>query len=165
MHMNKQNRPLPATDMIEATATVISLDGDRAVLETKRTSACSGCGAAAGCGTSALGAVFGRKQNRLSIKNSFDATPGEQVIIGMAEKDLLVASLTVYMIPLGAMIIAALIALGLGLGDGLAGLASLAGLGMGLWAAKRLSGAVQTRFTPVFLRRSPLPLASRSCGK
>jgi len=153
------------TELIEATATVISLQGDMAVLETKRTNACSGCGAAGACGTSALGSIFGQKQNLLHIENSFDAVPGEQVIIGMPETDLLLASLAAYMIPLGAMIGIALLAMAIGFSEGVAGLFSLVGLGGGLLIAGRLTRNAEKRFTPKYLRRTPFLLASKVCGE
>ncbi len=155
----------PATDLIEATATVVAVDGDLAIVETRRTNACSGCGAAAGCGTSALGQVFGKKRNLLYIRNSFDAVPGEQVIIAMPEKDLLLAALAAYMMPLLAMIGLALLTLSLGGSDMMAGLVSLAGLAIGLVVAGRLTAKSPARFTPVFLRRTPFTGAARNCGK
>ena len=152
-------------ELIEATATILGVEGDMAVLETRRTNACSGCGASAGCGTSALGSVFGQKQNLLHIQNDFDAVPGEQVIIGLPENDLVLASLAVYMIPLGAMILMALLALALGFGDGFAGLASFAALAGGLVLAGRMTENAGQRFTPKYLRRTPFSQASKACGE
>lgn len=151
--------------LIEATATVVAIKDNMAVLETRRTNACSGCAAAAGCGTSALGDIFGRKINLLQIKNDFEAIPGEQVIIGMPENDLVMASLAVYMVPLVAMIALALLAISLGFGDGVAGLLAMAGLGGGLVFAGRITKNTGTRFTPQYLRRTPFPLASKVCGQ
>ncbi len=151
-------------ELIEATATVVALEGDMAVLEARRTSACNGCGAAKGCGTSALGDFFGRKRNLLHIKNDFDAVAGEQVIIGMPESDLVLASLAVYMLPLLAMIGLSLGALALGFGDGVAGLVAMLGLGGGLVFAGRLTQGAGQRFVPVYLRRTPFEFASKACG-
>ena len=150
--------------LVEATATVVALEGEMAVLEAKRTDACNGCGAAAGCGTSALGDFFGRKRNLLHIKNDFNAVPGEQVIIGMPESDLVLASLAAYMLPLLAMIGLSVIALVLGFGDGVAGLGAMIGLGGGLWMAGRLTKSAGTRFSPVYLRRTAFAFASKACG-
>ena len=152
------------TQLIEATATVVALDGDMAVLEAKRTSACHGCGASAGCGTSALGDIFGRKRNLLHIKNDFNAVAGEQVIIGMPETDLVLASLAAYMLPLGAMIGLSLLALAFGFGDGVAGFVALVGLAGGLFVAGQVTKRAGARFAPVYLRRTAFPLASRACG-
>jgi sigma-E factor negative regulatory protein RseC len=151
--------------LIEATATVVAIENDMAVLETRRTNACSGCGAAGACGTSALGAVFGRKQNLLHIKNTFDAVPGEQVIIGLPENDLVLASLAAYMVPLVAMIAFSLLALAAGSGEAISALAALAGLVGGLMFAGRLTRNAGTRFSPQYLRRTPFSLASKACGK
>ncbi len=151
-------------EIIEATATVVALEGNMAVLEAKRTSACNGCGAAKGCGTSALGDFFGRKRNLLHIKNDFNAVTGEQVIIGMPESDLVLASLAVYMLPLLAMIGLSLSALALGFGDGVAGLAAMVGLAVGLVVAGRITKNAGQRFMPTYLRRTPFKFASKACG-
>ncbi len=150
--------------LIEATATIVAIEGDMAVLEARRTSACNGCGAAKGCGTFALGEFFGRKRNLLHIKNDFDAQTGEQVIIGMPESDLVLASLAVYMLPLLAMIGLSLLALSLGFGDVVAGLSAFAGLGGGLFLAGHLTNKAGQRFRPIYLRRTPFALASKACG-
>ena len=160
-----QQQTSSSGELIEATAIVISVDGDTAVLETKRTNACSGCGASAGCGTSALGSVFGQKQNLLHINNDFEAVPGEKVIIGMPEGDLLLASLAVYMVPLVAMILVALLALAAGFGEAVAGIASFLGLAGGFLIAAHLTKNSAVRFTPKYLRRTPFSQASKACGE
>ncbi|MCP4936721.1 MAG: SoxR reducing system RseC family protein [bacterium] len=151
-------------ELIEATATVVALEGDMAVLEAKRTSACNDCGAAKGCGISVLVIFLGRKRNLLHIKNDFNAVTGEQVIIGMPESDLVLASLAVYMLPLLAMIGLSLIALALGFGDGVAGLGAMVGLAGGLVFAGHLTRNAGQRFVPVYLRRTPFEFASKACG-
>lgn len=162
---NESEIPQGAGEMIEATATVIAVEAGFAVLETQRNSACSSCGASAGCGTSVLGEVLGRKQNLLRIDNDFDAVPGEQVIIGLAESDLLLASLAAYMLPIAGLIIFALAGLALGIGDVPVALGALAGFALGLYAARHLTRNAQDRFTPRYLRRAPYSLAGRSCAR
>jgi len=141
-------------ELVEASATVVRVEGRKAVLETKRTNACSGCGVSSGCGTSTLGQVFGKKRNLITIDNDFDAAPGEQVIIGLPESELLAASLAAYMLPLAFMLGLALVMLGLGFGEGVAALAALIGFGLGLWAASRFTLRAGERFTPHFVRRA-----------
>lgn len=157
--------PQSAGEMIEATALVVAVEDGFAVLETRRTNACAGCGAAGACGTSALGDILGRKQNLLRIDNDFDARPGEQVIVGLAEGDLMLASLAAYLLPIALMIAAALAALGLGLSDGPSALVALAGFAAGLLAAGHFTRHRQDRFTPRFLRRAPHAFAAGSCRK
>jgi sigma-E factor negative regulatory protein RseC len=153
------------SDFVEATATVVAIEDDLAVLETRRTNACSTCGAAGACGTSALGEVLGRKPNMLKIPNNFDAVPGEQVIIGLPEGALVLASMAAYMIPLVAMIGLALVVLGLGFSESLAALAAIIGFAGGMWTAGRLTKKAGKRFEPRFLRRTPFALRSEACGR
>jgi sigma-E factor negative regulatory protein RseC len=157
--------PQGAGEMIEATAMVVAVEDGFAVLETQRTSACGGCGAAGACGTSVLGEILGRKPSQLRIANDFDACPGEQVIIGLAESDLMLASLAAYLLPVATMILAALAALGLGLSDTLTALAAFAGFGLGLLGARQLTRHQHDRFTPRFLRRAPYAFAAGSCRR
>jgi sigma-E factor negative regulatory protein RseC len=136
----------------------VALEGEMAVLEARRVSGCASCSMSGACGTSTLGQMFGRKRNLLRIPNDFDARIGESVVLGLPEGDLALASLAAYMLPLLAMIGAALGVMALGGGDGLAAIASVLALGGGLWLAGRLSARAGSRFEPRFVRRaSPLP--------
>lgn len=146
---------------------VVAIKGDMAVLETGRTNACSSCGAAASCGTSVLGTLFGQKQNLIEIQNSFDARPGEKIVLGLPENDLVLASLAAYLLPLLAMIILPLLALSAGFGDPAAAFLALVGLAGGLRLAGHLTHNAKGRFTPIYLRRAtpPLSLSSGACAK
>ncbi len=160
----ERHDPSASGTLLEATATVIGLDRNMAIVETGRSDACSGCGAAAGCGTSVLGGVLGRRQNRLAIRNTFEAVPGEQVIIGLPEKDLVMASLVAYMLPLVAMILLAVVLRALGFGDVTAGIVSLVGLAAGLALAGHITRKSTRRFVPRFVRRVSETFPARVCG-
>ena len=129
--------------MIEATATVVTRDAGRAVVEAARQSACDGCGAAAaGCGTGVLRGLLGRRPVRLAVPLSEPVEVGDRVVIGIAEETLLRGAAWVYAVPLLAMLA------GGGLGEALGGatgmapepfavLAAVAGLLGGLRLARR----------------------------
>lgn len=99
--------------MIEETAHVVETEGEFAWVETERRSSCGSC-SVKGCGTGALSKILGKRSQQLKVRNPIDAKPGDEVILGIREEDLLKGSLAVYIVPLLAMLAGAL------LGEGLA---------------------------------------------
>lgn len=99
--------------MIEETGHVVETEGEYAWVETQRKSSCGSC-AVKGCGTGALSNILGKRSQRLKVRNPVHAKPGEEVVLGIREQDLLKGSLVVYIFPLLAMFAGAL------LGEGLA---------------------------------------------
>ena len=100
--------------MIEETAIVVALEGDRALLQTQRRSACQSCSVKQGCGTSVLAKVVGTRSSQISVENSLQAQVGDEVLLGIEEHALVRGSLLVYALPLLMMLAFAL------LGEGLA---------------------------------------------
>jgi sigma-E factor negative regulatory protein RseC len=100
--------------MIEEQAKVLEVDGDFAVVETQRKSACGHCNAASACGTSLLDKLFGERATRLRVLlNGHEVAEGEQVIVGMHESVMLQVAFIVYGLPLLGMFVFALAGLGL----------------------------------------------------
>ncbi|OGT20227.1 MAG: hypothetical protein A2V90_03625 [Gammaproteobacteria bacterium RBG_16_57_12] len=95
--------------MIEETAQVVAVDGEYAWVETRRKTTCGNCAANTGCGTSVLQKVLGQKRNRLKVINHAAAQVGDEVVIGIQEQALVRGSLMVYMVPLLAMLAAAML--------------------------------------------------------
>jgi sigma-E factor negative regulatory protein RseC len=95
--------------MIEALATIISLDDGYAVVETQQQPACGPCASADSCSTSLLSGLFKRRYNRLTVSNPILAKPGEKVIIGLQENTLLKVSFLAYLLPLVCMILIAML--------------------------------------------------------
>ena len=83
---------------------MIAVEGDQALVETRRKSSCGGCSARAGCGTALLAKVFGSRRSALRVANRVRAKRGEGVIVGLPESALTLGSLLVYILPLFAMI-------------------------------------------------------------
>ena len=94
--------------MIEVRARVVSVDGDFALIETQRESACGHCQQQSGCGTSLLSRFVGNRQSHLRVLNPVNAGPGDSVMLGLNERALTSASVTLYLLPLLALIIAAI---------------------------------------------------------
>jgi sigma-E factor negative regulatory protein RseC len=155
--------------MIEETALVVAIEGEIAVVETERQSACGACGANKACGTGQIGAVLGQRRALVRALNRAGARRGERVVVAVDEDALLRGSVAVYVAPVVALIFGAglgtWLGTGLGLpGDTLAIALGLFGLGGGLqvvrWLGQRL--AADPRYQPVVLRRaasSPFPVA------
>ena len=72
--------------MIEESARVVSVDGARLVLEAEIKTTCQICTAKKGCGTSLLAEHVGRKMTRFQIKNTLDASVGDEIIVGLSEQ-------------------------------------------------------------------------------
>lgn len=147
--------------MIEETATVIAIEHGQLVLQASTRTACGSCAAKQGCGTSVLSGWLGRKVVHIRADNTVDAQVGDEVVIGLGEDALLSGSVWIYLMPLLAMLIAALLADQLlesgGQGrDLLILLAAAAGFGLMLlgaraWLKTQSRGG---RLSPVVLRKA-----------
>ena len=96
--------------MIEERARVIAIEGGQLLLEAQTSSSCDACVVKQGCGTSVLSKWLGRKFTRFQAPNTVNARVGDEVVVGLAEDAMLKGSLMVYLLPLLAMIGAALVA-------------------------------------------------------
>jgi sigma-E factor negative regulatory protein RseC len=151
--------------VIEETGTVTAVSGGMAEVECERRSTCGSCSVHGACGTSLLERFFGRKQHVLAAANPVGAEPGDRVVVGIREGVMLQAAFTAYLVPLLAMMLAALGSEWLAerlmpaWSEGLSALAGLAGLACGLWWLSLYSARRNTdeRFQAVVLRRSIPP--------
>ena len=122
--------------MIEELAKVIDIDGEFAVVVAERQSACGGCTARAGCGTTWLAALLPRRRHCLSIRNDIGAQTGDTVILGLEEKLLQRSSLLLYAVPLIGLLAGAMLGEGASTAFGIsAELGSIVAGLMGLSAA------------------------------
>lgn len=96
--------------MLEQTATVIEVQGDRLLLEVIPESSCKACSMNKGCGTSVLSKSVGRKVVQFELDNTLAAERGDRVVLGVPENAVISGSLLVYLLPLVLMFIVALIA-------------------------------------------------------
>ena len=96
--------------MIEEQAQVVEIKGNTLFLQAQTQSACGSCAANKGCGTSLLSKVVGRKFSYFQADNSINANVGDTVVVGISEDALLKGSLVMYIIPIMAMLIFAVLA-------------------------------------------------------
>ena len=132
--------------MIEEQAQVTQLRGDMAEVVTLRRSACGGCEARAGCGTSLLAAWLPQRRLTFELPNLIGAEAGDTVIVGLDERLLQRGSLLLYALPLGGLLSGALLGellfLHLGLPSELgAVLTGLLGLTAALLMVRRLTSS------------------------
>ena len=100
--------------MIEQEVQVIEVEDHRLLVEAERRSSCQSCAVKSGCGTSVLAKWFDKKHLRFYVdkpvvSSSEEVTAGDHVLVGMQESALTQGALTVYLLPLLAMIAAALL--------------------------------------------------------
>ena len=100
--------------MIEQEVQVIEVEDHRLLVEAERRSSCQSCAVKSGCGTSVLAKWFDKKHLRFYVDKPVDSsseevTAGDHVLVGMQESALTQGALTVYLLPLLAMIAAALL--------------------------------------------------------
>ena len=145
---------VPQRDVLEETVTVVQVSKERVLLEGVRRSACGGCSLSSACGIGALAAVFMDRRVLLSIRNDFDAQPGEQVVIGLDRQALARGSLLAYLMPAVVMVAAAMLASAAGLGEVTTVLWSFLVLGVALYATHWLVKRQHFEIAPAFLGRS-----------
>lgn len=96
--------------MITENGIVTDTDSSLAWIRTIRSGTCASCSSKDSCGTS----HHGQKEMVLAVKNTLNVQKGDQVVIGLETKPLLVISFLLYVFPALCLILGALI------GDGLA---------------------------------------------
>ena len=94
--------------MIEELATVIKTEGDVMAVEIQRQSTCGSCSVKSGCGTNLVASLFGKRRALLSLPNAIDARPGDRVVLGIREKDLVTGSIRIYLYPLAGLLFGAI---------------------------------------------------------
>jgi len=94
--------------MIEEKATVVAVEGEHVLLQTQRRSACQSCSVKQACGTSVLAKVVGRRSSQILVKNSLNASIGDEVVIGINDRALVKGSLLIYALPLVLLLTGAL---------------------------------------------------------
>lgn len=104
--------------MVEETAQVLKVENDVVWVQAIQQSACGSCEAQKGCGHSLLAKVGQKEINIPVARNELDVKVGDQVIIAVAEQAILKSSLLMYGLPLGLMIVLAVIMSLLGFAEG-----------------------------------------------
>lgn len=96
--------------MIEQNAVVIRTEGENALVEVQRQSACGSCNAKQGCGTGLLQNSVGRRAMRMMAKNRCDAHDGDDVVVAVPERGFIKTAFLTYFLPLLMMLVGAVAA-------------------------------------------------------
>ena len=131
--------------MMTERARVVGLDGDTAIVEVSVKSACGACEHGGGCGVSKLGKLVRPRPARWRMENRAGAGVGDEVWLALDDAALSTAAVFAYLPPLLGLLIGAALAEAQGAGDGGVVLGALAGLGLGLLAARFLSNRAGLR--------------------
>jgi sigma-E factor negative regulatory protein RseC len=91
--------------MITENGIVTDVNSSLAWIRTIRSGTCASCSSKDSCGTS----IHGQKEMILSVKNTLNVQKGDQVVIGLEAKPLLVISFLLYVFPVLCLILGALI--------------------------------------------------------
>ncbi|OYY75361.1 MAG: hypothetical protein B7Y40_00035 [Gammaproteobacteria bacterium 28-57-27] len=131
--------------MMTERARVVALDGGSAIVEVSIKSACGSCGHGTSCGITTLGKLVRPRPARWRMENRAGALVGDEVLLALDDAALSVAAVFAYLPPLFGLLLGAALAEAQGAGDGGVVLGALAGLGLGLLAARFLSNRASLR--------------------
>lgn len=131
--------------MIEASAQVVSVQGNRARILIERQAACGGCAGKTGCGTRFLAEWLPQRQLSFDLDNRIDARVGERVVVGIDEGRFQRYAVMLYALPVFGLLAGAVVGqtvfpiLGLPaeLGSVLAGLLGVAATLSWVWQRSR----------------------------
>lgn len=133
--------------MLEQVAEVTKTASDGVWVQAVEPSGCGTCGGH-GCSTRRIAELFQRKPRHFQVDCDLSLSPGDRIVVGIADGSVLKSALRAYGLPLGLMLAGALLAQAAQPGDGPALIGMLLGGGLG-WMIAR--GGRASR--PVVLRR------------
>lgn len=142
--------------MLEQTAEVMRTASDGVWVQAVEPSGCGTCGGQ-GCSSRRITELFQRGPRHFLVDCDLSLSPGDRVVVGIAEGSVLRSALRAYGLPLGLMLAGALLAQAVQPGDGAALLGLVLGGTTG-WLLTRGGRAAR----PMVLRREEI---KRTCSK
>ena len=119
-------------------AKVIQVKNNHLVLEVVRDKPCMLCGQTSGCGNSLWGKLLNHEDKKITVENNIGAKEGDVVNLEMNEKDILKSALIIYLIPLLFFLVLLACAQHFVENNFLILLSGVAGLFLGIFAARKL---------------------------
>ncbi len=141
--------------MLEQTAEVTHTLSDGIWVRAVEPAGCGTCGGQ-GCSTRRLGELFQRKPRLFRVDSDLSLSPGDRIVVGIADGAVLKSAMRAYGWPLGMMLAGALLSQLVQPGDGAALAGMLLGGGMG-WMLARGGRASN----PVVLRREDVHIMKK----
>ncbi len=157
--------------MIEELAIVVGVENQSALLEVIRRKPCGLCGQTRGCGISLWGRIFGHRSNVFKVQNHIDAKIGDSVVVGVEENALMFGAVSLYGIPLAAILVGSVLASQFAPAHSNADLyatgGALSGLVLGLlWLKVNAQGRnLDARYRPVILRSADESVIGFKCER
>ncbi len=159
--------------MMTALATVTGItpvsEGYLVNLSCEQKSSCSGCSAAKSCATGTVSKAMGNKSLQWKLTTSSTVSPGQVVEIGFPEKSLLQSAALVYLLPLFALLLGAVlgemwVAPLLKGGEGIIVISAFVFTVLGIQTARRLAKRLESsaKDQVVILRILGEPISSQS---
>ena len=143
--------------MIEERGRVMAVDGRQLQVAVERQSACGSCKARAACGQGLMQALKPGRCHEVTALCEFSVRVGDVVVLGVEESLVLRGAILVYLLPLLALLAAAVVADHLGLSEGWIILSALAGFAVAVCCLylynRSLSG--RTAVLPQVVRVEP----------
>jgi sigma-E factor negative regulatory protein RseC len=85
--------------VIETRARIVSVAGGTAWVDSSEHSGCGACHAKGSCGISGLGRFLSNRRQPVPVSCPSGARPGEELVVAVAESELLKAGLLAYVLP------------------------------------------------------------------
>jgi sigma-E factor negative regulatory protein RseC len=124
--------------MIETRVRVLGARDGATLVEATEQGGCGACASRSSCGISGLGNYFDGRRKAIEIACD-GARPGDEVVVRIAEGDLLKVGLFAYLLPTVLAVIGAGIAHSQDWGDAWAAAIAIAGVALGLALARRFA--------------------------
>lgn len=141
---------IASTEMIRELGEVVALVPGGVLVETQRASGCASCSSQKGCGVRVLQGVFGGRRHRVTAQTALPLRIGDRVELVLPASALVQAALLMYLLPLVALVVGAVIGQIVFHTNGAAILGSASGFVLSLVLVARLQSAThrQGRFAP-----------------
>ncbi len=139
--------------MIETTARVTRLQGQTAWVKVEAPASCGACGGK-GCGSALYARLLNPREPEYPVDNPIAAQPGDLVVIGIEDGAILKAAARGYLLPLGLVVLGAVV--GSQWGEGAAVVGAVLGLTLAWMRLRRGHRAAM----PVILRQT-----ASGCGQ
>lgn len=141
---------LDSSDEIREVGEVVGFFPEGVVVETNRASSCTSCSSQKGCGISALQGLFGRQRHRVTVHTDLPLHLGDHVQLVLPASALVEAALLVYLLPLVALVVGAVIGQMAFASDGWAMAGGLIGFVLSVGFIARLQSTTRRkgRFAP-----------------
>ena len=133
------------------------------LIEVLPQSACGSCDAKSACGTSLLSSLFKHRATRMQVENSVNARPGDHVVVGIDESEMVSGSVRLYLWPLLGLIGRAIAAQSLvNPSEASAIIGGLSGMALALWLVHQRRDAPHIR---VLRREVGIPVTLQTGNK